>query len=117
MKENEGMSKEEIEELLGDGELVVTEATSSEDIITFDANIIAAHEEFSQTDEEEYNLGVKDASRYVGQFHTLINAGINSDTAIVVMSWIREEKLNKDNLSTQLEMAKIADIKIKHETL
>lgn len=111
--------EEELQAILKNGEVIIDEVEEEQgdDVITFDVDLIAAHEEYSQPDTEEYDLGVAEASRYVGQFHSLINAGLNSESAIVIMSWIREAKLNKEALDSQVEMARIADIKMKHESL
>ena len=110
---------EDMKAMLEGGEIIIDDVEDEQvqDIISFDIDVIAAHEEFSQFDKKEYDLGVKEASKYIGQFHSLINAGLNSETALVVMSWIREEKLNKDNIKASVEIESIRDIKLKHEVL
>ena len=89
----------------------------AEDGIPFCENIIYSHEQVSNPNAEEYDKGVKEASVYIGQFHALINAGMSSDYAITVMSWIREDKLNKDAIDMQLEVAKQESFKVKREIL
>lgn len=90
------------------------------EIITFDEELIPAvygvNGEYG-LDEEEFSKGVKDASSYIGQFSALINSGIDSETAIVIMLWIREDKLNKDNIDMQINLSKIESVKIKREIL
>lgn len=107
MEENKVITEETVQEL--DGVI--------EDIIPFNSDIVTTYEEFSCLNDEEYDKGVKEASVYVGQFHALINAGMSSELATVVMSWIREDKLNKDNIAMQLEIAKQENIKAKKEIL
>lgn len=116
------ITEEELQEMIESGELVLGDTGGETELednekITFDIDVIASMEEISQPVEVEFDKGVFDASQYVGQFATLINSGIDSDTAIVIMSWIREDKLNKDNINMQLEMAKIENIKMKKEML
>ena len=94
---------------------VVFEET--EDSISFNLPMIEDNIEFSCPTETEYDEGVKEASIYIGQFHALINAGMSSDYAITVMSWIREDKLNKETINMQLELAKQESLKVKRETL
>ena len=94
---------------------VVFEET--EDSIPFNLPMIEDSIEFSSPTNKEYDEGVKDASIYIGQFHALINAGMSSDYAITVMSWIREDKLSKEAIDMQLEVAKQETFKVKRETL
>ena len=42
---------------------------------------------------------------------------MSSDYAITVMSWIREDKLSKEAIDMQLEVAKQETFKVKRETL
>ena len=112
MEENQVViSEEELQGLLQKQEDVI------EDIIPFSVDVVGSYEEFSHSNDEEYDKGVKEASVYVGQFHTLINAGMSSELATVVMSWIREDKLNKEAIDMQLEVAKQEALKVKRETL
>lgn len=108
------LTEEQVQELLSSG---LVEEQEECDKITFDINVIASMEEISQPVESEFNKGVFDASQYIGQFSALINAGLDSDAAIVFMSWIREDKLNKDNINGQIELAKYEGIKLKRESL
>ena len=94
---------------------VVFEET--EDSIPFNLPMIEDSIEFSFPTNKEYDEGVKEASIYIGQFHALINAGMSSDYAITVMSWIREDKLSKEAIDMQLEVAKQETFKVKRETL
>lgn len=105
--------EEEISDTIGNK--TMNEAV--EDIIPFDSDIVESYETFSCSNNEEYDNGVKEASVYIGQFHALINAGMSSKLATVVMSWIREDKLNKDNIAMQLEIAKQENIRAKKEIL
>ena len=104
--------------MIENGELVLDgiEETKPEGI-GFDIDTICGFAEKSIPNEKEFGKGVFEASKYIGQFSALINAGMDSDTAIVVMSWIREDKLNKDNINGQIELAKQESIKIKRESL
>ena len=86
-------------------------------IIGFSGDIVDSYITESEPDMCLYENGVKEASQYIGQFHALINSGMDSDTAILIMSWIREGKLNDDNNKTQVELAKQESIKIKKEML
>lgn len=75
-------------------------------IIDFDMGAILAARKYSISDKVEFDKGVKDVSRYIGQFSALINAGINSDTATVVMSWLHENEALKINNDAQVEISK-----------
>ena len=98
-------------------EEMVQEIGIEEDSIPFNLPMIEDSIEFSSPTEKEYDEGVKEASIYIGQFHALINAGMSSDYAITVMSWIREDKLSKKAIDMQLEVAKQETFKVKRETL
>lgn len=112
------ITEDELQELVSSGEFQLVK--HEEEITTglgFDLEAIASMEEITQPIPEEFDKGVLEASQYIGQFSTLINSGLDSDTAILIMSWIREDKLNKDNNKCQVELAKQESIKIKRESL
>lgn len=114
------ITEDELQELLESGEFQLAEAVEDEKGVAgigFDIDVIASMEEITEPIPEEFDKGVLEASQYIGQFTTLINSGLDSDTAILIMSWIREDKLNKDNIKCQIEMAKQESIKIKRESL
>lgn len=112
------ITEEELQELLASGEIELQEEDqASGSSIGFDVNVICSMEEISQPVPSEFDKGVLEASQYIGQFAALVNSGLDSDTAIVIMSWIREDKLNKDNINCQVELAKQESIKIKRESL
>ena len=117
MEENKMVVDEEaLQEALQEHEdEVLFEET--EDSIPFNLPMIEDSIEFSSPTNKEYDEGVKEASIYIGQFHALINAGMSSDYAITVMSWIREDKLSKEAIDMQLEVAKQETFKVKRETL
>ena len=117
MEENKMVVDEEVlqEALQEHEDEVVFEET--EDSIPFNLPMIEDSIEFSFPTNKEYDEGVKEASVYIGQFHALINAGMSSDYAITVMSWIREDKLSKEAIDMQLEVAKQETFKVKRETL
>ena len=120
MKNNQGLQllEEEIQSKLDSGELVLDGVEEMQpDGIGFDIETISSFAGVTEPDGSEFDKGVFEASQYIGQFSALINAGMDSDTAIVVMSWIREDKLNKDNINGQIELAKQESIKIKRESL
>lgn len=123
MEFNQELEKE-IEEAierrsLGLREEIEEEDTEEEqsDRIGFDIDVINAYAEHTYPDSEEFAQGVIEASKYIGQFLSMINAGMDNETAIVVMSWLREDKLNRDNINGQIELAKQESIKIKRESL
>lgn len=117
MEENKMVVDEEVlqEALQEHEDEVVFEET--EDSIPFNLPMIEDSIEFSSPTNKEYDEGVKEASIYIGQFHALINAGMSSDYAITVMSWIREDKLSKEAIDMQLEVAKQETFKVKREIL
>ena len=117
MEENKMVVDEEVlqEALQEHEDEVVFEETG--DSISFNLSMIEDSIEFSYPTGKEYDEGVKEASIYIGQFHALINAGMSSDYAITVMSWIREDKLSKEAIDMQLEVAKQETFKVKRETL
>ena len=117
MEENKMVVDEEaLQEALQEHEdEVLFEET--EDSIPFNLPMIEDSIEFSSPTNKEYDEGVKEASIYIGQFHALINAGMSSDYAITVMSWIREDKLSKEAIDMQLEVAKQETFKVKREIL
>lgn len=105
--------EDQLEKLMSEG----LEEVESEDKIPFNEGTITSYEEISTPHAKEFDQGVFEASVYIGQFAALINSGMDSDTAIVVMSWIREDKLNKDNITMQVEIAKQEGIKAKREAI
>ena len=110
------LTEEQLGELLeelqqGQGEDAPTQS------ITFDLDVITSMEEFSQPIPEEFDKGVADVSRYVGQFTTLINSGIDSDTATLIMSWIREERMVTDNNKAQVDIVKNQKVAIDKERI
>ena len=117
MEENKMVVDEEVlqEALQEHEDEVVFEETG--DSIPFSVPMVESYMECSYPIEKEYDEGVKEASIYIGQFHALINAGMSSDYAITVMSWIREDKLSKEAIDMQLEVAKQETFKVKRETL
>ena len=110
------LTEEQLRELLGELQQGKEEDTPAQSI-TFDLDIISSMEEFSQANEEEYDKGVMDVSRYVGQFHALINSGLDSDTATLIMSWIREERMVADNNKAQVDIVKNQKVAIDKERI
>lgn len=120
MENNQALdiNEEELQAMLESGEIVLQDQEDeSSDKIGFDVDVIASYEEVSAPVQSEFDKGVYEASKYIGQFAALINSGMDSDSAIVCMSWIREDKLNQSNIDGQIELAKQESIKIKRESL
>lgn len=66
---------------------------------------------------DAYNKGIDEVSGYIGQFHALISNGMSSEMAMVVMSWVREEKLNTENGELTLQVAKIRSDEISEKNI
>lgn len=115
------LTEEEIQAMIENGEVVLQgENNVQEEIIPFDYELIpivnGVTKEY-KLDEVAFEEGVKEASKYLGQFSALIGNGLSSEFATIVMNWIHDDKITKDSIEMQIELAKQESIKIKRESL
>ena len=85
--------------------------------IKYSDAVIFAYEGDSTPNAEEYDNGVKVASRYLGMIHTLLNGGMGSKDAMVILNMIHENTILELNNKTQLELARLENVKIKKSVL
>ena len=110
----ENFSEEDLMEL---AEMMEEEMDKESTEIKYSDAVIFAYEGDSTPNEEEYDKGVKVASRYLGMIHTLLNGGMGSKDAMVILNMIHENTMLELNNKTQLELARLDNIKIKKSVL
>lgn len=110
----ENFSEEDLMELV---EMMEEDMDKESTEIKYSDAVIFAYEGDSTPNEEEYDKGVKVASRYLGMIHTLLNGGMGSKDAMVILNMIHENTMLELNNKTQLELARLDNIKIKKSVL
>lgn len=110
----ENFSEEDLMEL---AEIMEEDMDKESTDIKYSDAVIFAYEGDSTPNEEEYDKGVKVASRYLGMIHTLLNGGMGSKDAMVILNMIHENTMLELNNKTQLELARLENIKIKKSVL
>lgn len=110
----ENFSEEDLMEL---AEMMEEDMDKESAEIKYSDAVIFAYEGDSTPNEEEYDKGVKVASRYLGMIHTLLNGGMGSKDAMVILNMIHENTMLELNNKTQLELARLENIKIKKSVL
>ena len=110
----ENFSEEDLMEL---AEMMEEDMDKESTEIKYSDAVIFAYEGDSTPNEEEYDKGVKVASRYLGMIHTLLNGGMGSKDAMVILNMIHENTMLELNNKTQLELARLDNIKIKKSVL
>ena len=110
----ENFSEEDLMEL---AEMMEEDMDKESTEIKYSDAVIFAYEGDSTPNEEEYDKGVKVASRYLGMIHTLLNGGMGSKDAMVILNMIHENTMLELNNKTQLELARLENIKIKKSVL
>lgn len=110
----ENFSEEDLMEL---AEIMEEDMDKESTEIKYSDAVIFAYEGDSTPNEEEYDKGVKVASRYLGMIHTLLNGGMGSKDAMVILNMIHENTMLELNNKTQLELARLENIKIKKSVL
>lgn len=110
----ENFSEEDLMEL---AEMMEEDMDKESTEIKYSDAVIFAYEGDSTPNEEEYDNGVKVASRYLGMIHTLLNGGMGSKDAMVILNMIHENTMLELNNKTQLELARLENIKIKKSVL
>ena len=110
----ENFSEEDLMEL---AEMMEEDMDKESTDIKYSDAVIFAYEGDSTPNEEEYDKGVKVASRYLGMIHTLLNGGMGSKDAMVILNMIHENTMLELNNKTQLELARLENIKIKKSVL
>ena len=110
----ENFSEEDLMEL---AEMMEEDMDKESTEIKYSDAVIFAYEGDSTPNAEEYDNGVKVASRYLGMIHTLLNGGMGSKDAIVILNMIHENTMLELNNKTQLELARLENVKIKKSVL
>lgn len=110
----ENFSEEDLMEL---AEMMEEDMDKESVDIKYSDAVIFAYEGDCTPNEEEYDNGVKVASRYLGMIHTLLNGGMGSKDAMVILNMIHENTMLELNNKTQLELARLENIKIKKSVL
>lgn len=110
----ENFSEEDLMEL---AEMMEEDMDKESTEIKYSDAVIFAYEGDSTPNAEEYDKGVKVASRYLGMIHTLLNGGMGSKDAMVILNMIHENTMLELNNKTQLELARLDNIKIKKSVL
>lgn len=110
----ENFSEEDLMEL---AEMMEEDIDKESTEIKYSDAVIFAYEGDSTPNAEEYDKGVKVASRYLGMIHTLLNGGMGSKDAMVILNMIHENTMLELNNKTQLELARLDNIKIKKSVL
>ena len=110
----ENFSEEDLMEL---AEMMEEDMDKESTEIKYSDAVIFAYEGDSTPNEEEYDKGVKVASRYLGMIHTLLNGGMGSKDAMVILNMIHENTMLELNNKTQLELARLENVKIKKSVL
>lgn len=110
----ENFSEEDLMEL---AEMMEEDMDKESVDIKYSEPVIFAYEGDCTPNEEEYDNGVKVASRYLGMIHTLLNGGMGSKDAMVILNMIHENTMLELNNKTQLELARLDNIKIKKSVL
>lgn len=110
----ENFSEEDLMEL---AEMMEEDMDKESVDIKYNEPVIFAYEGDCTPNEEEYDNGVKVASRYLGMIHTLLNGGMGSKDAMVILNMIHENKMLELNNKTQLELARLENVKIKKSVL
>ena len=110
----ENFSEEDLMEL---AEMMEEDMDKESTEIKYSEPVIFAYEGDCTPNEEEYENGVKVASRYLGMIHTLLNGGMGSKDAMVILNMIHENTMLELNNKTQLELARLDNIKIKKSVL
>lgn len=110
----ENFSEEDLMEL---AEMMEEDMDKESVDIKYSEPVIFAYEGDCTPNEEEYDNGVKVASRYLGMIHTLLNGGMGSKDAMVILNMIHENTMLELNNKTQLELARLENIKIKKSVL
>lgn len=110
----ENFSEEDLMEL---AEMMEEDMDKESVDIKYSEPVIFAYEGDCTPNEEEYDNGVKVASRYLGMIHTLLNGGMGSKDAMVILNMIHENTMLELNNKTQLELARLENVKIKKSVL
>lgn len=110
----ENFSEEDLMEL---AEMMEEDMDKESTDIKYSEPVIFAYEGDCTPNEEEYDKGVKVASRYLGMIHTLLNGGMGSKDAMVILNMIHENTMLELNNKTQLELARLENVKIKKSVL
>ena len=110
----ENFSEEDLMEL---AEMMEEDMDKGSTEIKYSDAVIFAYEGDSTPNAEEYDNGVKVASRYLGMIHTLLNGGMGSKDAMVILNMIHENTMLELNNKTQLELARLENVKIKKSVL
>jgi hypothetical protein len=110
----ENFSEEDLMEL---AEMMEEDMDKESTEIKYSEPVIFAYEGDCTPNEEEYDKGVKVASRYLGMIHTLLNGGMGSKDTMVILNMIHENTMLELNNKTQLELARLENIKIKKSVL
>lgn len=110
----ENFSEEDLMEL---ADMMEEDMDKESTEIKYSDAVIFAYEGDSTPNAEEYDKGVKVASRYLGMIHTLLNGGMGSKDAMVILNMIHENTMLELNNKTQLELARLDNIKIKKSVL
>lgn len=110
----ENFSEEDLMEL---AEMMEEDMDKESVDIKYSEPVIFAYEGDCTPNEEEYDKGVKVASRYLGMIHTLLNGGMGSKDAMVILNMIHENTMLELNNKTQLELARLENVKIKKSVL
>lgn len=110
----ENFSEEDLMEL---AEMMEEDMDKESVDIKYNEPVIFAYEGDCTPNEEEYDNGVKVASRYLGMIHTLLNGGMGSKDAMVILNMIHENTMLELNNKTQLELARLENVKIKKSVL
>lgn len=110
----ENFSEEDLMEL---AEMMEEDMDKESTDIKYSEPVIFAYEGDCTPNEEEYDNGVKVASRYLGMIHTLLNGGMGSKDAMVILNMIHENTMLELNNKTQLELARLENVKIKKSVL
>lgn len=110
----ENFSEEDLMEL---AEMMEEDMDKESTEIKYSDAVIFAYEGDSTPNAEEYDNGVKVASRYLGMIHTLLNGGMGSKDAMVILNMIHENTMLELNNKTQLELARLENVKIKKSVL
>lgn len=110
----ENFSEEDLMEL---AEMMEEDMDKESAEIKYSEPVIFAYEGDCTPNAEEYDNGVKVASRYLGMIHTLLNGGMSSKDAMLILNMIHENTMLELNNKTQLELARLDNIKIKKSVL
>lgn len=110
----ENFSEEDLMEL---AEMMEEDMDKESVDIKYSEPVIFAYEGDCTPNEEEYDNGVKVASRYLGMIHTLLNGGMGSKDAMLILNMIHENTMLELNNKTQLELARLENVKIKKSVL